>query len=61
MTRSPQTRVGAHRRQEGLLEAVLCLLAADRRHQEAVDVIAVLVEKHLVVSTSCISTTPVQR
>jgi hypothetical protein len=42
-----QARVGPHRGQEGLLEAVVRLLAADGRHQEAVHVVAVLVEERL--------------
>ena len=42
-----QPRVRAQGRQERLLEAVVGLLAADRRHQEPVHVIAVLIEEHL--------------
>ena len=42
-----QPRVGAHRGEERLLEAVVGVLAADRRHEEAPDRLALLVEEAL--------------
>ena len=43
----PQARICPHRRQKRLLEAVVGLLRADGRHQEAVDVVPVLVQQPL--------------
>src|SRR5207244_3007522 len=42
-----QAGIGAHRREEGLLEAVVGVAAADGRDEEAPDVLAVFVEEAL--------------